>query len=284
MYLDVKGLVTTCVGNLIDTPHEAAKLPWRHGAEGPLVTRDEVFAAWHALKARQDLAKKHWRFAAQLNDLRLTEEAMDELVAKKRGEFYAYMKQHHFPAIDDYPADAQLGLLSMAWACGPGFARTFRNFARWAVDGNWASAAAACKIREEGNPGIVPRNKANRICFGNAAIVIQRNLDRERLHWPATLAQENVEPTPTAAVPPAPVRPTLRRGSGDRPEERGHVRALQQLLNRLVLASATGVKPLAVDGEFGPKTEAVVRAFQQIRGLKPDGIVGPKTWAQLESE
>lgn len=278
MYLDVKGLVTTCVGNLIDTPHEAAKLPWRHGTEGPHATRDEVFAAWHALKARQDLAKKHWRFAAQLNDLRLTEQAMDELVAKKRGEFYAYMKRHHFPAIDDYPADAQLGLLSMAWACGPGFPRTFKNFALSVVNGDWEGAAAACKIREAGNPGVVPRNKANRTCFGNAAIVVQSNLDRERLHWPETLALGNVEPTPTTA------RPTLRRGSGGRPQEREHVRLLQQLLNRLVLAPATGVKPLAVDGKFGPKTEDVVRAFQQVSGLKPDGIVGLKTWGALESE
>lgn len=35
---------------------------------------------------------------------------------------------------------------------------------------------------------------------------------------------------------------------------------------------------IAVDGDFGPKTRAVVVAFQQEKGLQPDGIVGPKTW------
>ena len=73
MYLDVKGLVTTGVGNLIDTPSEAAKLPWIHESSGAPASRDEIVAAWSALKARQDLSRLHWRYAAALNDLRLTD-------------------------------------------------------------------------------------------------------------------------------------------------------------------------------------------------------------------
>ena len=40
---------------------------------------------------------------------------------------------------------------------------------------------------------------------------------------------------------------------------------------------------VVVDGNFGAKTEAAVRAFQRERGLVPDGIVGPKTWAMLDT-
>lgn len=38
---------------------------------------------------------------------------------------------------------------------------------------------------------------------------------------------------------------------------------------------------ITVDGDFGLKTEAVVKAFQKRKGLKSDGVVGPKTHAAI---
>jgi hypothetical protein len=41
---------------------------------------------------------------------------------------------------------------------------------------------------------------------------------------------------------------------------------------------------LHVDKQFGPRTEAQVKAFQYDHGLKPDGLVGPLTQAALDRE
>jgi peptidoglycan hydrolase-like protein with peptidoglycan-binding domain len=63
--------------------------------------------------------------------------------------------------------------------------------------------------------------------------------------------------------------PLTRRGDEGHP-----VRTLQQLLR------AHG-HTLAVDGIFGPATEAAVRSFQTSRGLAADGIAGPVTWSAI---
>ncbi|MCJ8138623.1 N-acetylmuramidase domain-containing protein [Falsirhodobacter halotolerans] len=47
---------------------------------------------------------------------------------------------------------------------------------------------------------------------------------------------------------------------------------------------AAGHDPRGVDGWFGANTRAAAVAFQSAHGLVPDGIIGPKTWAILNTE
>jgi peptidoglycan hydrolase-like protein with peptidoglycan-binding domain len=70
----------------------------------------------------------------------------------------------------------------------------------------------------------------------------------------------------STVIPPWPV---VRRGDRDHP-----VRTLQRLLG-------AHNQSVAVDGIFGPHTEAAVRAFQATRGLSVDGVVGRQTWHAL---
>lgn len=75
--------------------------------------------------------------------------------------------------------------------------------------------------------------------------------------------------------------PTLARDS----DEADWVTYLQQLLEQCLAseASAGQVQLSAVDGMFGPITEASVIFFQQREGLPADGIVGDATWEALEN-
>lgn len=87
-----------------------------------------------------------------------------------------------------------------------------------------------------------------------------------RLQVAAIMAGTAPLPTAVPAVD-AEGRPTLRRGA------RGDL--VKQIQTKLHIDA---------DGIFDPAIEAALRQFQRDNGLVPDGIVGPRTWATLDTE
>jgi peptidoglycan hydrolase-like protein with peptidoglycan-binding domain len=79
-----------------------------------------------------------------------------------------------------------------------------------------------------------------------------------------------VGPLTWQALPDDPNTPVLSLGASG-----SVVTALQNGLKRY---ATPPTDPGAVDGDFGPKTEAAVKAYQQDRGVQADGIVGDQTW------
>jgi putative chitinase len=96
---------------------------------------------------------------------------------------------------------------------------------------------------------------------------LQREIEAMIASFGATM------PATTLAAPPsAPAaQPRLMRGA-----QGAAVKDLQQALQR------HGFDPGPIDGDYGPRTEGAVRAFQATKGLTVDGWVGAQTWGALD--
>lgn len=146
-------------------------------------------------------------------------------------------------------------LVSFTYNCGSGNLKTL------------------CKDRSVDQIGekIILYNKANGKKLNG---LVRRREEEQRLYK-----------TPCATVQPVQAArdntelPTIRRGSKGEA-----VRKLQQVLlaQKFKSCEINGKKKyLAADGDFGAITEKILRRWQSHKGLKVDGVCGPKTWASL---
>ncbi len=212
MYLDVKGLVSTAVGILIDatdgalrapTPDERARslvmarrIAWQAGGTldgeqvvgGTPATDDQIDAEWDNVKSRMDLAPAGGGRFRDVTSLLIDGDEVDRVVLAKLDEMEAYLRARthggvlDFPGYDTWPADAQLGLLSMSWGMGPAF--NFPKFQGFIQNGDWASAAEECRFNPEQGT-IVTRNDWDQQLFRNAAAVAANGADPSVLVFPA---------------------------------------------------------------------------------------------------
>lgn len=180
MYLDIKGLVTTAEGILIDPIAMALGYPWQH-KDGSPASRNDIIMEWRKMKLHQELAKQGHRAAKGFATLFLSDAAMDKIILDKFDTF-ARILRNYFPKIDEFPADAQLGIMSMAWAMGPGFAPKFPKFTKHCNELDFDSASDECLMNTTNNAGLIPRNHANQKLFLSASYVIEDNLNPENLY------------------------------------------------------------------------------------------------------
>jgi GH24 family phage-related lysozyme (muramidase) len=194
MYLDWKGWVSTGVGNLIDATHQPMSAPtaaertaslalanqfrWSttdgNPADAGLVAQD-----WDTVKARLDLAPSGHLAFQPLTRLQLADNEIDRMIFVKVDQKEAYLKSRaEFADFDNWPADAQLALLSMSWGMGPAF--NFPSFQAHASQGDWAGAATQCAFTP--NEGTIKiRNLLDVQSFSNAALVAADGYDPEQL-------------------------------------------------------------------------------------------------------
>lgn len=197
-YADVKGLVTVAFGCLIDPLPNALALDWRIGDRA--ATPAEVEADWRAVKA---IGKSNRTAASQapLTRIRLSDAAVERLLWSRLDANVAWLVKHSMPQLETFPADAQLAICSAAWALGCDFKHTDPPRPEL-VDAcnarDWKAAKSYAQLNEHGNAGVIDRNRAQVLCFDNAAAVDSQRLQRDLLWWPLTVP-------PAKAPPPDPV-------------------------------------------------------------------------------
>jgi hypothetical protein len=192
MYLDVKGLVTIGYGNLIDPVALAQALPFvqKSNPNNP-ATPAEVEAEWSAVKLRSDLRLRGSAAYASITSLRVSEAALNRLTAERLTSFEQTLKRT-FGSFETWPADAQLGLLSMAWVLGPAFSGGWPQFTRACVDRRWDDASMQCHMDDTGTPELAPRNLADAVLFANAAQIEAGGMPLDQICFPRNLAAENL--------------------------------------------------------------------------------------------
>ena len=225
-YLDVLGLVTVAIGNLIDPVEHALTLPFVRADWTP-ATRAEIASAWLVVKGqfcgvagaetrvhrcpwrpwteRPCLAHMGHRAARAGARIRLTDEGIATVVGRRLDSNEAILKRR-YKAWEEWPADAQLASLSMAWAMGPNFHGPFPRLHAALAAGDFLAAAEECHMNEKRNPGIVERNKGNRVMYVNAAMTP----DPAQLVWPRDLTADPVLPEDAPTVPELEDPPSTR--------------------------------------------------------------------------
>lgn len=271
MYLDTRQLVTTGIGNLIDQDDpehigsrarltaDAYDLGWLDG-QGVPVGAERIDGEYKLVK-ESGTAGAPLPVREAITTLRISEEAVDAMVARRLASNEATLRgRAEFAGYADWPADAQLGLLSMAWAMGAGFG--FPDFQAAVAGGDWLTAARESHMNETDNPGLRARNIRNGLLFTIASWVAAPPAgDLTALAYdPAMSPGDNVR------FGPFPIPLNLDIG-------------IQAALERLSAdLGRPAYDPNGVDGVFGRGTRTALVRFQQDFGVPTtpdaDGVAG----------
>lgn len=210
MYCDTLNLVTTGIGNLVDASGRntfdisagamapAMNLPWKFKAPGwtsknPLAadtaSQADIREAWIRTKLKEQEVPEFnkgggFKYAG-LTPLTLDMAGLKALFEKTLTRFDGTLAGR-YRGYETYPADAQLAMLSMAWAMGPAF--NFPQF-KAAMEARDFEKAAELSFFKGG--GGTPekrsgRNGENQIMLQTAAVVEKTGADPDRLTFPGT--------------------------------------------------------------------------------------------------
>jgi GH24 family phage-related lysozyme (muramidase) len=160
MYRDCKGLVSIGIGCRLSL-EDALKLPFYNPSKQCGADETEIKTDYNSVKDNKIV----------VGQLILDPNSINELAIKRILMFDGYARNKWPSTYDIFPADAQLAINSYLFATGHLDTSSEPRLCAAIDDQNWWRASAECHMSDEskGNPGLKPRNDANRRMFANAA-------------------------------------------------------------------------------------------------------------------
>lgn len=171
---------------------KALRLAW-HFRSGPRVGQGannaEIADEWRRIKSQ--VGNRWWTYYKQFALLETTDESVEaELTTKLEINERVLKSSHWFANLDDWPADAQLAVMSMSWS-GPGLLTNgvLPGFGRACQAMDFRKAATLCAISGPGS--LARRNEADAMLFRNAAKILEggKAMEWQKLfvHYPHAL-------------------------------------------------------------------------------------------------
>jgi hypothetical protein len=198
-YTDSKGLVTIGTGNLIDPLSSALALPF-YMPDGSAASPAQIAADWQRVKSAFPAVQS--TACARLTSIRLHADGLDALVMRTIASMWHVICAEMVSA-PTWPADAQLGVLSISWAWGSGFPVVWNRIGGAPVgygdafklqvetpDFDLAAAVMldASRHEETINGGLIPRDRGTVIMMHNAQAVVTARGDYSQLWYPTACA------------------------------------------------------------------------------------------------
>ena len=191
MHKDRRGLVTIGIGNQIHDLEKHPKwnnpLKYRH-KQGKTVTKADIKADHERVK---NFPPPYDESSFEsITMLRLKKNAMTDLVNQKLNSLeHTLINSHWYNQFGFWPADAQMAILGLAYACGDGAVCSWPEFREACKHADFIKAAEHCHYKvkgksEQGQPlhesaSAHKRNADIKIMFHNASFVLYEIIEND---------------------------------------------------------------------------------------------------------
>lgn len=183
LYDDIKGLPTVATGILVDSITSMQSMAWLR-SDGSRATPEEESAEWSRVRAMRPALV--WSAYRSPTGLHLAPDEIQRIVTARLDADVEELARV-FSDFATWPWQAQAATCSMAWALGAGFSSSWPHWTMAALAQHWDECAANCEIQWSNNPGVRPRDLAQRSLFLLASGMTP---DDARASWPSGPASD----------------------------------------------------------------------------------------------